>query len=82
MWLCEIAYIPTDGGLPMPRGRNGCVGRIIVGWSMSNKLNATTATDALTAAVQMERVRDHSATSDPKRSRRPSGADTIIRWLN
>jgi putative transposase len=51
-WLCDIAYIPTDEGFLYLSGVMDAWSRSIVGWSMSNTLHATIATDALTMAVK------------------------------
>ena len=51
-WLCDITYIPTDEGFLYLAGVMDAWSRSIVGWSMSNTLHATIATDALTMAVK------------------------------
>ena len=51
-WLCDITYIPTDEGFLYLAGVMDAWSRSIVGWSMSNTLHATIATDALNMAVK------------------------------
>jgi transposase InsO family protein len=50
-WLRDITYIPTDEGFLYLAGVMDAWSRSIVGWSMSNTLHATIATDALEMAI-------------------------------
>jgi transposase InsO family protein len=47
-----VRYTPTDEGFLYLAGVMDAWSRSIVGWSMSNTLHATIATDALTMAVK------------------------------
>lgn len=51
-WLSDITYVPTDEGWLYLAGVMDCYSRKIVGWSMSERMPAELACDALSMAIE------------------------------